>query len=147
MRRLLGVLRRDDELPALAPQPSLGRAEELVADAREDGMEVALGVEGTPHPLSRGVDLAAHRVLQEALEAAAAEPALTRADVSLGYGQDQVTVAVSLHTSAESRPLDSDQIAALRDRVTLYGGSLRAGRLPDSPGFRMTAWLPLEVAA
>jgi signal transduction histidine kinase len=67
MRRLLGVLRRDDEGPALAPQPSLARADALVARVANHGFQAELSVEGDPVPLSPGVDLAGYRVLQEAL--------------------------------------------------------------------------------
>jgi signal transduction histidine kinase len=59
MRRLLGVLRRSDEELALAPQPSLGELDALVAGVREAGLPVELELVGDPVALPPGVDLSA----------------------------------------------------------------------------------------
>ncbi len=67
MRRLVGVLRRPEEAPALAPQPSLEHVDKLVAQAREAGLPVELRVEGDPVQLPAGVDLTAYRLVQEGL--------------------------------------------------------------------------------
>ena len=65
MRRMVGVLRRPDEAPALAPQPSLEHIERLVAHTRETGLPVELRIEGTPVPLPAGIDTTAYRIVQE----------------------------------------------------------------------------------
>src|SRR4051794_18496242 len=70
MRRLLGVLRRDEDGPGLAPQPTLARADALVARVEAEGFDADLTVLGDPAPLPPGVDLAGYRVLQEALGSA-----------------------------------------------------------------------------
>ncbi len=62
MRRLVGVLRRPEEAPALAPQPSLEHLDRLVAQAREAGLPVELKVEGDPVQLAAGLDLTAYRL-------------------------------------------------------------------------------------
>jgi signal transduction histidine kinase len=67
MRRLVGVLRRPEEGPALAPQPSLEHVEKLISQAREAGLPVELRVEGDPVQLPAGVDLTAYRLVQEGL--------------------------------------------------------------------------------
>ena len=67
MRRLVGVLRRPEEAPALAPQPSLEHLDRLVAQAREAGLPVELKVEGDPVQLAVGLDLTAYRFVQEGL--------------------------------------------------------------------------------
>ena len=67
MRRLVGVLRRPEEAPALAPQPSLEHLDRLVAQAREAGLPVELRIEGEPAQLPPGVDLTAYRLVQEGL--------------------------------------------------------------------------------
>ena len=67
MRRLVGVLRRPEEGPALAPQPSLQHLDRLVAQARESGLPVELRIEGEPTQLPPGVDLTAYRLVQEGL--------------------------------------------------------------------------------
>ena len=74
MRRLLGVLRREDEALALAPQPSLRHVDDARAQAQAAGLPVELAVEGEARDLPTGVDLTAYRVVQEAL-AARVEPA------------------------------------------------------------------------
>ena len=67
LRRLLGLLRDEDESAAVAPQPGLARLDELVADTRAAGLAVDAQVEGDPGDLPAGVDLTAYRIVQEAL--------------------------------------------------------------------------------
>src|SRR5205085_576008 len=67
MRRMVGVLRRPEEAPALAPQPSLEQLDRLVEQAREAGLPVELRVEGAPLQLPAGVDLTAYRLVQDGL--------------------------------------------------------------------------------
>jgi signal transduction histidine kinase len=142
MRRLLGVLRRDDEGAALAPQPSLARADALLARAEADGLRAALTVEGEPVALSPGVDLAGYRVLQEALSSATRAHGISRADVSIRYGEDNVSLKVRDDRDSGDGP-DHDVLRALRERVGLYGGMLRAVRRQDGPGFELEARLPI----
>jgi signal transduction histidine kinase len=145
MRRLLGVLRRDDEGPALAPQPTLTRADALVARMKADGLDAAIKVEGSPVALSPGVDLAGYRVLQEALSSATLAPGVSRADVSIVYGDDSVLVNVR-DDRASSDGLAPDVLRALRDRVGLYGGVLRAVPRRGTPGFEVEVRLPVGRA-
>src|SRR5204863_632890 len=67
MRRMVGVLRRPEEAPALAPQPSLEHLDRLIQQAREAGLPVELRVEGDARELPAGVDLTAYRRVQEGL--------------------------------------------------------------------------------
>lgn len=64
MRRVLGGLRSGEDAE-LAPGPGLERIGVLVQQARADGLEVDLRIEGEPAPLPQSLDLAAYRVLQE----------------------------------------------------------------------------------
>jgi signal transduction histidine kinase len=144
MRRLLGVLRRDDEGPALAPQPSLARADALVARVANHGFQAELSVEGDPVPLSPGVDLAGYRVLQEALASTRAAEGVSRADVAIVYGEDDVTVTVRddrAGVDGGTGP-DASALLALRERVGLYGGALRAVPRRGGRGFKVEARLP-----
>jgi signal transduction histidine kinase len=133
IRRLLGVLRRDDEELALAPQPSLAHVRDLVARARASGLAVELEVEGAAPELPAGVDLTAYRVIQEALAA----PGARRAVVRLRYADDLVALEVT--DLGDTRP----ELLGIRERVELYGGHVAAEAVAGS-GYAVRARLPLE---
>lgn len=141
MRRLLGVLRRDDDGPVLAPQPTLARADLLAARMEARGLPTALIVRGEPVALSPGIDLAGYRVLQEALSSATGAEGVSHADVSIVYGRDSVPVKVC-DDRERADGLDSESVRALRERVGLYGGALGAAPL-ESGGFEVEARLPV----
>jgi signal transduction histidine kinase len=141
MRRLLGVLRRDDDGPVLAPQPTLARAELLAARMQARGLHTTLSIRGEPVGLSPGVDLAGYRVLQEALASATRASGVSHADVSIAYGGDSVLVKVCDDRTGPDG-LDPGMLRSLRERVGLYGGSLRATPSP-SRGFEVEARLPV----
>jgi signal transduction histidine kinase len=143
MRRLLGVLRRDDDGPALAPQPTLARADALVAGIRGEGLDAHLTVQGQPTPLSPGVDLAGYRVLQEALASARGADGVSRADVAIVYSDGDVTLTVRDDRESRHGP-DAAALRALRERVGLYGGALRVVPRADEGGFEMEARLPIR---
>jgi signal transduction histidine kinase len=137
MRRLLGVLRRDDDGLILAPQPGLARLEAIVQRERERGLEVELDIEGDQRPLSAGVDLTAYRVLEDALQAAARQRA-ERATVLVRYLDDDLQLQVCDDRSGGA----SARLPGLRDRVALYGGHLTVKREQGS-GFTLRARLPV----
>jgi signal transduction histidine kinase len=143
MRRLLGVLRRDGDGPALAPQPTLASADTLVARIRDEGLDAELTVQGRPTPLSPGVDLAGYRVLQEALASARRADGVSRADVAIAYGDGDVILTVRDDRESRDGP-DAAALRALRERVGLYGGALRVVPREDQGGFEMEARLPIR---
>ena len=143
MRRLLGVLRRDEDGAELAPQPSLRRAEALVARYDGEGLRVELVVEGERYELSPGVDLAAYRVLEQSL-AAARDGAARSASVLIRYAERDVELEIS-DDRADGAVVDRAEIAALRDRLSIYGGHLSAGAV-EGGGFGLRARLPQEVS-
>ena len=138
MRTLLGVLRRDGDGLALAPQPGLARAGALMERSRERGLDVSLQLEGAERPLPPGVDLTAYRVIEDALDAATEQGAARgRRARPLRAGELQLQVIDDRTGGA------SERLPGLRDRVGLYGGHLRAGPL-DSGGLPPQGALPLE---
>jgi signal transduction histidine kinase len=141
LRRLLGVLRKEDEELALAPQPSLAHVDGLVRRATAGGLPVALTVTGAARPLPAGIDLTAYRVVQEALGRAREAGSAGRADVTVAYGADDVAVEVRDDGGAAGRGL-----LGMRERVAVYGGVLSASAL-DGGGWRVTARLPAEAAS
>jgi signal transduction histidine kinase len=121
--------------------------ETLVARAREAGLGVELRVEGTPAGLSKVVDLAAYRVVQEALTNAIQHAGPARALVLVRYRDEEVEVEVS-DTGRGPYPGDGDGrdghgLVGMRERVTLVGGELEIGRRRGG-GFAVRARLPRE---
>ena len=144
MRRLLGVLRRDGEGPSLVPLPTLAEVERLAEAARDEGLAVDLRIAGERVALAPGADLAAYRVLQEALMSAAAGGA-SNADVTIDFEDDELRLAVR-----DDRPeaeLDPEPLAAMRERLGLYGGRIRAERSNGAAGFQVRARMPIEGAS
>jgi signal transduction histidine kinase len=145
MRRLVGVLRRPEEAPALAPQPSLEHLDRLVQQARESGLAVDLRVEGEPAQLPPGLDLTAYRLVQEGLTNALKHANATRADVVVRYGDGEVELLVSDDGAGSSEGnVDGSGhgLVGMRERVDVYGGELEAGPRPEG-GYALRARLPL----
>jgi signal transduction histidine kinase len=146
MRRLVGVLRRPEEAPALAPQPSLEHVERLVQQAREAGLEVELRVEGDAVQLPVGVDLTAYRLVQEALTNALKHARATRAEVVVHYAGGHVELTVSDDgRGVGGADSGGHGLVGMRERVSVYGGELEAGPQP-SGGYRLRARLPVAIA-
>ena len=144
MRRLVGVLRRPEEAPALAPQPSLQHLERLVEQAREAGLPVEVQVEGEATELPAGVDLTAYRLVQEALTNTMKHAQATRAEVVVRYRDDAVELQVTddgRGSSDGSSESGGHGLVGMRERVTVYGGELEAGPVPEG-GYRLRARLP-----
>jgi signal transduction histidine kinase len=141
MRRVLGGL-RSGENAELAPGPGLERIGVLVEQARADGLEVDLRIEGEPAPLPQSLDLAAYRVLQEGLTNVRKHAGARRVEVFVRYGPAAVAVAVVDDGDGTGAGGGTGRgLPGLRERVTLLGGELVAG--PRSRGFALRATLPL----
>ena len=95
MRRLIGIMRTEEEVPALAPQPGLGTLPALVEQVRQSGLPVELTVEGEPVKLPAGVDLSAYRIVQEALTNALKHAGPAHAWVAVRYVGDDVEIEVA----------------------------------------------------
>ena len=121
LRRLLGVLRREDEELALAPQPSLAHVRSLIQRAGAAGLYVELRIDGEPVLLPAGVDLTAYRLVQEALRRAREGGHAVRASVRVTYAAGEVRIEVVDDGQPEDR-----RLLGLRERVAVYGGELKA---------------------
>ena len=148
MRRLLGVLHRDDdEHDVRAPQPTMAGVGALVERAREAGLPVELHVAGERRSLPAGLDLAAFRVVQEGLDQRA-QVRRARADRgprALGRRATLELEILDRGPGPARERLGGDGghgLVGMRERVKLYGGELEAGRRRGG-GFRIRAKLPL----
>lgn len=151
MRGVLGALRESDEALPRSPAPSLERLDALVDQVRQAGLDVDLEVTGSPRPLSAGVDLAAYRIVQEALTNVARHAAGARARVRLRYEPEAIDVQVDDDGPGPGRwdaSRHGNGITGMGERAAALGGSLEAGPAADG-GFRVHARLPapaLEAA-
>jgi signal transduction histidine kinase len=147
MRFMLGALRRDGNGSDDSPTPGLDRLDELIARARDAGLEVRVCVQGQPEPLSSGLDLVAYRVVQEALTNTLKHANADGATVLVRYAGR--ALELQIHDSGRGRqagmPLGHG-IIGMRERVSLYGGEFEAGPLADG-GFAVRARLPLSGTA
>lgn len=146
IRRLLDAL-GDAEPEPWAPAPGVARLPELCERVRATGLPVALQVDGEPYEPPTAVDLAAYRIVQEALTNVlkhAGRPAMTT--VVLRYGPESLAVEVANRTDGTLEPHPTDRgtgLRGMRERASLLGGTFHAGPDPEG-GFVVRATLPLE---
>jgi signal transduction histidine kinase len=143
MRRMLGILRSDGD-NGLAPQPTLEHVDTLIDQARRAGLAVELRIEGGRAALAPGVDLAAYRIVQEALTNAVKHAGPARAEVVLRYARDELEIDVSDDGRGPAAGGDPGHgLIGMRERIALYGGALAAGPRVGG-GFTVRVRLPLE---
>ena len=148
MRRLLGVLRNDEDDPDLAPQPGLDQLDELLGQMRAAGLPLQLSVSGRPAALTQSAQSAAYRIVQESLTNVlkhSLHPTLVR--VLLRWFSDQLAIDVlddgaPAPMGTGSRP--GHGLAGMRERVLVQSGELSAGPVPDG-GWAVHARLPLDA--
>ena len=152
MRRLLGALGPSADTAGapvvLAPQPTLGQLEALVDRARAAGLPVTLRLEGERRPLPAGLDLAAYRIVQEALTNAVKHAGRAPTEVLVRWGQEDLDLMIA--DTGDPRavvPVEPGHgLVGMRERVQLFGGRLHAGAVPGG-GFEVRARLPLAREA
>jgi signal transduction histidine kinase len=146
MRRLLGMLARDDEELALSPRPGMTQVDALVDQARSAGLPVELVVEGKPVPLPPGVDLSAYRIVQEALTNILKHAGPAEATVTVRYVEHELRLEIAdTGRGPTNTNGDGHGLIGMRERVDLYGGHLDAGKRVGH-GFAVRARLPLGPA-
>ncbi|MFI9550322.1 sensor histidine kinase [Nonomuraea endophytica] len=151
MRRLLGVLREDagESTAARRPQPGLGLGElnELLDEARQaSGTGMRLILQGTPAALDPGVELAAYRIIQEALTNARRHAPGAAVDVRLDYSGQGLHLSVRDNgpgppAGDDHEPPDHHGLAGMRERAVAVGGRLSTGAATGG-GFLIEAHLP-----
>jgi signal transduction histidine kinase len=160
MRALLKVLRdgetgaghgaaRGTRYTALVPAPGLADLDSLVERTGQAGVRVDLRVCGERPRLPAGLDLAAYRVIQEAVTNVIKHAATDKCWVIVAYQQDTLTVEVTddgsgsaAGSDASELPVAGNGIIGMRERAAMYGGEVWAAPLPGR-GFQVTARFPL----
>ncbi len=153
MRRLLGLLRAsDDSGGEYVPQPGVDQLGDLVDQVRGAGLPVDFAVDGTPRPLSSGVELTAYRIVQEALTNTRKHGGPdARATVHITYGDSELKMLIeddgrgAQHELYEEGGADGlgQGLIGMRERIAMVGGTLSTGPRPGG-GFRISAELPLK---
>lgn len=152
LRRLLGVLRDHPDRADRAPQPTLDDMDALLAGVRTAGLPVRHRRRGTPPavPPTAGRQLTVYRVVQESLtntlKHGGGHSALA-AEVTLTYRPTELEALITDNGTprpAAGPPDGTGQgITGMRERASLYEGTLEAGR-PVGPGWQVRLRLPLE---
>ncbi|MEV8637465.1 sensor histidine kinase [Streptosporangium sp. NPDC051023] len=148
MRNIVGVLRTDAAPAERNPQPGVGEIPTLVEQMREAGLRTQLWIEGEARGLPPGVDLAAYRLVQEALTNSLRHAGpLARAWVTVRHEHGQLAVQIEDDgqglDSARAGDRTGHGLVGIRERVALYGGVLRIGPRPEG-GFEVNARFPLK---
>jgi signal transduction histidine kinase len=153
LRRLLGILRDEGQELSLAPQPGLAGLDLLVEEIRQAGLPVQLTVEGQPEQLPPGVDLAAYRIVQEALTNTLRHAGPAHAEVLVRYQEHAVELEI-LDDGRGTVQRDGagggrgHGLVGMRERVALYGGTLETGPRATTAGtgYAVRVRLPTQPA-
>jgi signal transduction histidine kinase len=145
LRRLLGVLRKDDFPVSLAPQPGLSELPQLVADLAEAGVAVLVSTTGDVSRLPPGLDLSVYRIIQESLTNVVKHAHASRADVQVRCRPQSLEIDVRDDGIGSGSRNGGFGLIGMRERVTVYGGHVQAGPL-EGGGYRVHAVLPFEAA-
>jgi signal transduction histidine kinase len=149
LRRMLGVLHKNDQDAPLRPQPGLAQLPDLVEQARAAGVPIELVIDGQAVAVPPGLDIAAYRIVQESITNAAKHAAGTSVIATLRYREDSLEIDVVNDGGPRSAPdvrlpRGGHGLVGMQERVALFGGSLEA--MPDDGGgFRVRARLPLPA--
>lgn len=154
MRRMLGVLRSqntagtEQEPVGRSPQPTLDDLSSTIELFSNAGLKTRLTIEGAQRKLPAGIELAAFRVVQEALTNVLRHGGgNATAVVNIRYTPESVHLVISNtgHGPVPAVPgrTDGQGLIGMRERVDAYNGELATGPMPGG-GFRVTAVLPVE---
>jgi signal transduction histidine kinase len=145
VRQVLDTLRTTGDAPR-APAPGLGRLPELVDQAARAGLTVE--VAGAPPRLPPGTDLAAFRIVQEALTNVVRHSGSRHAGVCLDHSGATGTLRLRIDDDGPATGADAggsgNGLAGMRERAAAIGGAIDAGPRPDG-GWRVLAVLPLTA--
>jgi signal transduction histidine kinase len=148
LRSVLEILRKGDEQAPRSPTPTLARLDSLVSQAAAAGLTVRTETVGDVRPLPFGVDVAAFRIVQEALTNVARHAGPATATVHIAYGDSDLTVQVDddgRGSVQHAKGGTGKGLLGMRERVAALSGELEAGPRPGG-GFRVRARIPLDGA-
>jgi len=146
LRAILGTLRCVEDDGSHSNAPGLGRLDALVASTCAAGLPTTACVVGRPRPLPVAVDVAAFRIVQEALTNVLRHAGQASAAVRITYERDGLIVEVEDDGDGAARAGETagsgHGLTGMRERVRAFGGELEAAPRADR-GFRVRARLPV----
>jgi len=145
VRRILGALRGQGDSATYHPPPGLDAVGDLAAELTAAGLPVTVHVEGYRDGMPAALDLTAYRLVQESLTNVVKHAGAARAEVTVRYEPGALVLEVvddgpGPATSTEGASPGRGQLG-MRERVSLWGGSLTTGPRPCG-GYRVSARLP-----
>ncbi|GAA1370134.1 histidine kinase [Streptomyces beijiangensis] len=147
VRQVLDTLRAPGEAPR-APAPGLDRLPELVEQASGAGLTVRVERTGTMTKLPPGIDLAAFRIVQEALTNVVRHSGSRTAHVRIDHAPD--TLGLRIDDAGPATGGDAggsgNGLIGMRERAAALGGTIEAGARQDG-GFRVEAVIPLAAVS
>jgi signal transduction histidine kinase len=149
LRSLVGVLRDEADTAPRAPTTTLSSLDELVERARHAGLTLRKSTSGEVRTLPTAVELAAVRIVQEAITNVVRHADADEAELRLDYGSDMLTVQVDDDGSGGRRLetiTEGSGLRGMRERATALGGTLSVEAAPAG-GLRIIARLPVEGAS
>ena len=147
MRRLLGVLREEEQTAEADPQPGVRQIDALVEQVRAAGLPVSYRVSAGSRALPPGIQLTMFRIVQEALTNTLKHAGLSAtAEVELVATDSDVRLTVSDTgtTAGGANGNGGSGLRGMRERAAVYGGSVEAGPGPRG-GWLVGARLPLPT--
>lgn len=146
LQSVLEVLRQGYESPPRVPTSGLARLEDLVAKTGAAGPRVRTEIVGRSRPLPREVDLAAFRIIQEALTNVTRHAGSANVTIRINYGEQDLTLQIDDDGSGAGAAISPGGrgIPGMRERAAALAGDLEAGPRPGG-GFRVWVRLPLRA--
>jgi signal transduction histidine kinase len=144
LRSLIDVLRLDGAPAPRSPVANLAGLDDIVERSGHAGLQVTKTVTGKPRALPAAVELAAYRIVQEAITNIVRHAQATRAAVTLGYGEDVLSVTIEDDGNGAARLANLVQgngISGMQERARALGGELRVEPARGG-GLRVEAVLP-----
>ncbi|MGC0415750.1 sensor histidine kinase [Embleya sp. AB8] len=146
LRRILGTLKEADETGTRAPQPTVANIADLVAEVGRTDLRVVYESVGERRPLRSDAEIAAYRVVQEALTNTVRHAHATTATVRLEWGEDTMRITITDDgRGGRPGPGGGHGLVGIRERATACGGSVTIGPRVTGPGFEVALRIPLDA--
>jgi signal transduction histidine kinase len=147
MRRLLGVMRRDDQESGRAPQPGVASLPSLAETVRASGLAVDLRLDAGCFSLPPALDLSVYRIVQEALTNALRHARASRATVAVERTSAGISVQVADDgIGGAGGTAAGHGLVGMRERAAILGGTITAAPRADGRGFLVHAELPVAAS-